>query len=151
MNLTNFFVLGKWEGFSPSLSTNWNIGNYPFAPIRPASSFLSIGTLVKTSQLLRSIKTLILRPNFRLFVDSSKQTNISILHPLDTGRKLNVHMTFKRHSWTSERLTYVQVTFCVHLASYLVIPIHPQLEHSKKPRKFFFHVIFRVSLLHFCG
>ena len=35
------------------------------------------------------------------------------LCPLDTGRKLNVHKTFRRRPASSERLMYVQFTSCI--------------------------------------
>ena len=40
-----------------------------------------------------------------------KHTNGRSRIPVDTGRKLNVHKTFRRHL---ERLMYVQFTFCVY-------------------------------------
>ena len=40
------------------------------------------------------------------------------MDPLDTGRKLNVHKTFRRRP---ERLMYVQFTSCVYWEKHIVL------------------------------
>ena len=60
-------------------------------------------------------------------------TNLTIFwqhtHPVDTGRKLNVHKTFR--SWTSsERLMYVKFTSCVYGAVHMALRWFP--DTSKK-------------------
>ena len=53
-------------------------------------------------------------------------------YPLDTGRKLNVHKTFRRTS--SERLMYVQFTSCVYWVIFFIFFITLMIFNNNRPQ-----------------